>query len=103
MAAAPSSAIYFNKAYSIELDMVKRVYRSEHRKLQAERTRQAILSAARRLFVTRGYRATTIEAIAEGAKVASQTVYAVFGSKRQMLMALLDRMAAEAEVSQLER
>lgn len=82
--------------------MVKRAYRSVRRQQQAERTRQAILSAARRLFVTRGYRATTIQAIAQGAQVASQTVYAAFGSKRQMLIALLDRMAADADLPQLQ-
>src|SRR6185312_5890162 len=83
--------------------MVKRPYRSPRRQQQAEQTRQAILSAARNLFVARGYRATTIDAISAGAGVAAQTVYAAFGSKRQMLIALLDRMAADADLPRLER
>lgn len=83
--------------------MVKRPYRSPRRAQQAERTRQAILAAARQLFVARGYGATTIDAIAQRADVAVQTVYAAFGSKRQMLIALLDRMAAEADLPRFER
>lgn len=83
--------------------MVKRAYHSLRRRQQAQRTRQAILAAARRLFVARGYKATTIEAIAQGAGVAVQTVYAALGSKRRMLIALLDRMAADADLPQLER
>lgn len=83
--------------------MVKRAYRSPRRQQQAQRTRQAILAAARRLFVANGYGATTIEAIAKDAGVAVQTVYAVLGSKRRILVALLDRMAADADLPQLER
>lgn len=83
--------------------MVKRVYRSPRRQEQAQRTRQAILIAARGLFVAQGYGATTIEAIARDAGVAVQTVYAAFGSKRRMLIALLDCMAAEADPQRLER
>lgn len=83
--------------------MVKRAYRSPRRQEQAQRTRQAILIAARGLFVAQGYGATTIEAIARDAGVAVQTVYAAFGSKRRMLIALLDRMAAVADPQRLER
>jgi len=82
--------------------MVKRLYRSPRREAQAERTRQTILDAARRLFVAQGYGGTTMETIAQGAGVAVQTVYAAFGSKRHMLIALLDRMAAEADLPRLE-
>ncbi len=63
----------------------------------------AARARARRLFVTHGYGATTIQAIAQAAKVAPQTVYATFGSKRRMLIALLDRIAADADLPQLER
>lgn len=83
--------------------MVKRPYRSPRRQKQAERTRQAILTAARRLFVAQGYGTTTIAAIARSAGVAVQTVYAAFGSKRRMLIALLDRLAADADLARLER
>jgi AcrR family transcriptional regulator len=54
------------------------------------RTRQAILEAAGALFAQRGYAATTIEAIAEAADVAVETVYARFGNKRSILAAYVD-------------
>lgn len=81
---------------------VKRPYRSPRRRRQAEETRERILSSARRLFVDHGYGRTTIEAIAKEAEVAPQTVYAAFGSKGAILIGLLDRMAAEADVGRLE-
>lgn len=57
---------------------------------RARATRRAVLEAARRLFVAGGYGATTIQAIAEEAGVAVQTVYAVFGNKRTILAEVLD-------------
>jgi AcrR family transcriptional regulator len=93
----------FNRAYSIQILVVKRSYRSPRRQQQAQRTRQTILTAARRLFVSHGYGTTTIEAIAVSAGVSVQTVYATFGNKRQMLVALLDHMAADADLPRLER
>src|SRR5258708_12496846 len=49
-----------------------------------------ILDAAQKLFAERGYATTTVEAIASGAGVAVDTVYAIFGSKREVLRSLLD-------------
>jgi AcrR family transcriptional regulator len=40
-----------------------------------------VLDAARRLFLERGYVATTIDAIAERAAVSPETVYSAFGNK----------------------
>jgi len=42
------------------------------------------------LFVATGYAATTVQAIAERAGVAVQTVYAVFGTKRELLRQLIE-------------
>jgi AcrR family transcriptional regulator len=67
-----------------------RSYDSSRRREQAQATRRAILDAARELFVERGYVATTIEAIAAGARVAPETVYATFGNKRSLLSELID-------------
>src|SRR5687767_11182338 len=67
-----------------------RQYTSERRSEQARETRRRILDAARELFLEQGYGATTISAIASRAGVAVQTVYAVFGSKRQLLSDLVD-------------
>ena len=63
----------------------KRRYDSTRRQAQARQTRRAITEAAHRLFVERGYAGATIDAIAEEAGVAAETVYAVFGSKRAIL------------------
>ena len=69
---------------------VKRPYSSAKREAQAQETRRAILSAALDLFVASGYSATTIQAIADDAGVAVQTVYAVFGNKRELLRQLIE-------------
>ena len=69
---------------------VKRSYSSAKRKAQARETRRSILDAAHELFVAGGYAATTIQAIAERAGVAVQTVYAGFGSKRELLRQLIE-------------
>jgi TetR/AcrR family transcriptional regulator, regulator of autoinduction and epiphytic fitness len=70
---------------------VKRSYSSARREAQARETRRAILDAAHDLFVANGYAATTIQVIAERGGVAVQTVYAVFGSKRELLRQLIER------------
>jgi TetR/AcrR family transcriptional regulator, regulator of autoinduction and epiphytic fitness len=67
-----------------------RTYVSPKREEQAKATRRAILEAAQRLFVANGYGATSIRAIAEEAGVAVQTVYAVFGNKRQLVIELVE-------------
>jgi AcrR family transcriptional regulator len=56
----------------------------------AEATRQAIVSAARKLFAEKGYFATRVEDIAAEARVAPATVYAVGGGK----YGLLDQLVA---------
>ena len=76
----------------------RRSYRSELRAQQARSTRQAIRDAAERLFVAHGYVATSINAIAEEAGVAPETVYATFKTKRALLKELLDvRIAGDDE------
>jgi TetR/AcrR family transcriptional regulator, regulator of autoinduction and epiphytic fitness len=70
--------------------VVKRRYESAHRQEQAKLTRRAILNAAAKLFVEPGYAATPLTAIAAEAGVAIQTVYKIFGSKKDLLSALVD-------------
>jgi AcrR family transcriptional regulator len=79
----------------------RRPYDAPARRARAAATRRQVVDAARRLFAARGYAATTIEAIAKAARVAAPTVYATFGSKRAVLLALLDRLEADAHVSAL--
>ena len=49
-----------------------------------------MLDAARGLFIERGFGATTIDAIAGGADVSPETIYATFGNKRSILAELVD-------------
>jgi AcrR family transcriptional regulator len=63
--------------------------RGRHGRVAATRAR--ILDAAINRFVDDGYAATTVEAIAQDADVAVQTIYNVFGSKSRTLAAALDR------------
>jgi TetR/AcrR family transcriptional regulator, regulator of autoinduction and epiphytic fitness len=66
--------------------------------LRAERaalTERRIAESARGLFASRGYAATTLVAIALETGVAVQTVYAVFGSKANILRALLRALVNE--------
>lgn len=81
--------LYSLECYSNHVS-VKRSYSSAKREAQARETRRSILDAAHELFVTNGYAATTIQAIAERAGVAVQTVYAVFGNKRELLRQLIE-------------
>lgn len=67
---------------------------TDGRRQRSVRTRARVVEAAAQLFVDRGYLATTIEAVAELAGVAVQTVYYVFGTKRNLLAAVLDASIA---------
>jgi AcrR family transcriptional regulator len=62
---------------------------------RAEATRRRVVDAAVRLFVERGYHATTIESIATAADVSVETIYKRFGSKAGLLKAA--RAAAVAD------
>jgi AcrR family transcriptional regulator len=70
----------------------KRGYDSPRRREQAAATRAAILDAALTLFEKQGYAATSVAAIAQEAGVALKTVYAVFGTKSGVLVALRSRL-----------
>jgi AcrR family transcriptional regulator len=64
------------------------------RRRRAVRSRRRIVEAATARFVRDGYRATTIGAIARDAGVATQTIYYDFGTKRNVLRAVLDAAIA---------
>jgi len=70
------------------------------RSLREERaavTRARITDAARRLFRTRGYGATTLTDVAGEADVAVQTIYAVYRSKSGILRALRESVLRQPE------
>lgn len=67
------------------------------RREKAAATRQGILDSAQELFSERGYAATTMQAIADGAGVAVQTVYFVFHTKGELLRQLLKSVGGRPE------
>ena len=67
----------------------KRKYDMANRARQAAETRRRIVDAAARLFLRQGYAATSMNAIAVGAGVAVQTVYASMSTKRDILEAVI--------------
>jgi AcrR family transcriptional regulator len=75
----------------------RRPYRSPRRDEQRRATRAAIRRAARALFVERGYVATSVAAIADAAEVSPETVYATFGSKRNLLETIVTEAATGEE------
>jgi AcrR family transcriptional regulator len=60
----------------------------------ARATERAIVEAADRLFLTRGYVGTTMEAVAQEAGVVVQTIYNSVGNKQALLSRVLDYTAA---------
>jgi AcrR family transcriptional regulator len=66
----------------------RRTYTSQLRQEQARHTRIRVLEAAQRRFTDGGYAATTVESIAREAGVAVDTVYSIFGTKRELLAQL---------------
>jgi AcrR family transcriptional regulator len=67
-----------------------RRYHSPRRLEQAVATRRAVLDAARDLFVSKGYLATTVADVARQARVAVDTVYATVGRKPALLREVVE-------------
>ncbi|MGB0505302.1 MAG: TetR/AcrR family transcriptional regulator [Pikeienuella sp.] len=59
------------------------------RERQKAERRTLLLSVARRLFETIGYDATTMAAVAAGAGVSTPTVFNYFGSKDDLMLAII--------------
>ena len=68
----------------------RRDYSSALRERQAAATRQAVLAAARELFLDQGYGATTIDQVAARAGVSKPTVFTAVGNKQALLVAVRD-------------
>jgi AcrR family transcriptional regulator len=67
---------------------------ANRRVAQADATRVEIVAAARELFLSRGYVRTSLNAVAELAGVAVQTIYNSVGNKAALLAAVLDQATA---------
>ena len=64
--------------------------RVDGRRARTQRTSSRVLAASRDLFLAHGYARTSVEAIATRAGVSAQTVYNQFGTKCDLLAAVLD-------------
>ena len=80
-----------------------RRYDSPTRRAQAEETRRAIASAARELFLERGWAGTRVRDVAAQAGVSEPSVYAVYGNKAGLAMALLDSLDDAADPMRMMR
>ncbi len=67
----------------------KRTYVSPARQAQAEATRARIIDAATKLFLEAGYGRTSTAAIGKAAHTSEASVFAVFGSKADLLIAVV--------------
>jgi AcrR family transcriptional regulator len=65
------------------------------RRLTAEQRRHQLLAVALELFAHRGYRATTMDDIAEAAGVTKPLLYQHFSSKRALYLELVDSIAQD--------
>ena len=72
-------------------DVKSHPYHSPRRQAAARETRRLITAAATRLFIERGYAATSMRDIAATAEVAEKTLYLTFGSKADLLRAVADQ------------
>lgn len=79
----------------------RRRYDSLRRLAQAQQTRAEIARAARRLFVSRGWAATTVRDVAREAGVSVPTVYAAYQNKAGLAWALADAADLAAGLPQM--
>jgi len=68
------------------------IVRPATKKAQREASVEGLLAAARSLFVSQGYRHTTVDEIAEAAHLTKGAVYFYFRNKEALLSSLLDRV-----------
>ncbi|MFF3242496.1 TetR/AcrR family transcriptional regulator [Streptomyces sp. NPDC002870] len=54
------------------------------------RNREALIAAAEQLFMSKGYKDVSVQAIAQAADLTSGAIYSIFGSKLDLLFAVLD-------------
>jgi len=72
----------------------RRTYDSSKRREHARQQYETTLVQARRLFLERGYAATTVEAIAQAAEVSPATIYKTYGGKAALVRSLCEQALA---------
>jgi len=77
-------------AEEAQVERTRRTYRSPLREQRAAETRNAILVAADRLFMTKGWAGTGMRDVAAAAGVATETLYGHFSSKRVLLQEVIN-------------
>jgi AcrR family transcriptional regulator len=75
-------------------DVNRRTYTSPGRRARAEATRARISEAAAAMFLARGYAGTTTAAVGKAAGVSEASVFAAFGSKAELLIAVVSQQVA---------
>ncbi|MFC4336454.1 TetR/AcrR family transcriptional regulator [Salininema proteolyticum] len=78
----------------------RRAYDSLRRTAKAQETRADIASAARRLFVEKGWAATTVRDVAREAGVSAPTVYAAYRNKSGLASALIEAAVMAGDLRQ---
>jgi AcrR family transcriptional regulator len=79
----------------------KRIYNSASRAAQSRQTQSRILTAAKKLFESKGFEQVTIDEISHKAKVSAPSIYAIFQSKKGVLLALMDNVLAAEQYNLL--
>lgn len=79
----------------------KRPYELGKRLEQMDRTRAAVLVAARRQLETGGVREFSMESLARAAQVTRQTIHNLFGTRTGVLEALFDQIAIDAGMERM--
>jgi AcrR family transcriptional regulator len=79
------------KVWVVAQDVKRRSYDNTGRRAESLATRQRIIDATRQLMLERGYRATTVAAIARAAGVHVDTVYELVGRKPVLLRELIEQ------------
>lgn len=81
----------------------KRAKRPPTKREQREASTEGILRAALKLFVSKGYRSTTVDEIAQAAGLTKGAVYFYFRSKAAVLLSLLDEIERVMVDGMIER
>lgn len=73
-----------------------------NRAQQQQRTREALVEAARELFLSRGFGATSLDAVSDAAGFSRGAVYSNFESKTDLGLEVLDQLYGEASAAAAE-